>query len=196
MDSRRIAFCVQLAAGKSAQVSARTAGYSESYAISKAYQLARDPDVMEMVHELRERAKPELALEAAAVVNEIGAIALVNPIDYLIKETRDGVDCYRWKKPEELSPMQRAAVKSVRLKDNMIEKDDGVTIRKMLVSQEYSYTLHGKAQALEMLGKHFGIFTEDSGPGVVTDEFTHMPHEKMVQAMNFLKDLRQEEAEE
>lgn len=196
MDGRRLAFCAGVAKGLSPRDAAREAGYSESFSNTKAYMLENDPAIADMIETMRKKVVEVIALGAAEVINEIGAIAVANPVDFLAPDVVDGQEVFRWKRPDELTPVQKAAVKSVRLITKTENQKDGSGQSiKVVVGQEYVYHLHDKVKSLEMLGKYFKIFDSEPGKEAVED-FSGMSHEKMVEAWKFVKRLQHTGSEE
>ena len=151
MNGRELAFCAHYAVSRSAKQAALAAGYSPTYAKNAALNLLPRQHIQEQLNYLSERQNETVALDAAVVINEFGAIAMTRP-DELLK-VEDGV--WITKAPDELSERQRAAVKKIskRWVPTGETDENGVAIRR----QEFSYEMHDKLAALYKLGDHFGI---------------------------------------
>jgi hypothetical protein len=200
-SARRLRFAAEIAKGNPVIRAARTAGYSESFANTKAYKLARQPDFVELVEDLRVRALEALVLDVGVVVNQIGAISTTNPTDLLMPEPVESMHgkkkiAYRWKSPDELTPMQRAAVRTIEVVNvyqDVLGEDKKTVVGRELVAQHYHYTFHDKVKALEMLGRHFGAFLDGEPPPVPPggeEDYSDVPHEQMVEAVKFLQALK------
>lgn len=160
MTPRQYEFCRFLAQGMSAQQAAKDAGYSDQYAKSKSGALSKKEDIITEVHRLRQRLNERADRSATDVVNEYARIAFVDRVDFL-KEDPHKPGEYIYKAPHELTEEQRAIVEKVTTRTcdiTLINPDTGEV--QSLVRQEYSYVLSDKANALQQMGRHFGIFDD------------------------------------
>ncbi len=92
--------------------------------------------------------------------------------------------------------MEKAAIKSVEVFDLYEERtDDNGNVVKVLVRQEYRYTLHDKMKALDSLGRHFNIYEEADAAANKSrlPDFSNMPHDKMMALMNYMQKLQSDE---
>lgn len=139
------------------------AGYSESTARDGSIDILKRPHIQRTIERLKEQSLERSALDGAEVVNQIGAIALAEPTDYLklIEDEELGGDRWTGKSPDELTARQKAAVKTIQVRDVFV----GTGANRRWVRQEYKYTLHDKSFALQLLGKHFDIFGDRLPPG-------------------------------
>ena len=147
-------FCRHYAKNPSAPKAALAAGYSGTYANSKAGKLLENEDVISEIQRLRSRMNERAEKSATDVVNEYSKIAFVDRTSFLKDDPwHEGRVMY--KSPDELTAEQKSIVERVALV-NRKHKIDGEDRWR----QEYTYTLSDKANALQQMGRHFGIFDD------------------------------------
>jgi phage terminase small subunit len=138
--------------------SALDAGYSDSFARKRGKWLLEQPEVVAEIQRLRNRMNERAEKSATDVVNEYARIAFTDRVDFLKPDPlREGMFIY--KSPDELNDDQRAIVEKVNMRgaEVTVISDDGV---QTVFRQEYSYVLSDKANALQQMGRHFGIFDD------------------------------------
>jgi phage terminase small subunit len=151
MNPKQQMFARSYAKSQNVMQSAIEAGYSKSYANSRAKYLLDRPDVIAEIKRLRTRINQQADKSATDVVNEYAKVAFIDRTDFL-KDDPDNPGKYIFKAPHELTKEQKDIVESVHV--NNVYKDG------RLVSQTYNYTLMDKATALNQMGRHFGIFDD------------------------------------
>lgn len=124
------------------------AGYSPSYARGHAYRLIKSGQVAAYLAERQEEARKRLELTQDRVLCELAAVAFANATDFA--EIADGQ--LRVKSSDEIAPEKAAAITAV---------EQGVKGVKL--------KLGDKLRALELLGRHLGVFEE------VTEEEAGQP---------------------
>lgn len=138
--------------------SALAAGYSENYARTKAKVLLGNEEIVAEIQRLRNKLNERADKSATDVVNEYARIAFTDRTSFL-KPDEHFPGCYVYKSPEELTEDQRALVEKVttqwHTRTRVIEGEKIVVER-----QEYNYVLSDKANALQQMGRHFGIFDD------------------------------------
>lgn len=128
-----------------ATAAARRAGYSEKTAEAIGYENLRKPQIMAAIQERQGELQGKLEITRETVLQELAAVAFANGTDFvtinrggnLVVKATDQV-------PKEKLP----AVAGIKYAANGL----GVEIK-----------LHDKVRALELLGKHLGIFDAKSG---------------------------------
>lgn len=180
MNGRELAFCAHYAVNRSAREAAMAAGYSATYARNANNFLLRKPHIQEQLNFLAERANQQVALDAAMVLNNLGAVAITRP-DELIKQGEDGI----WvnKSPEELSPRQLAAIKKIHHRAVW----EGQGNQRQFMGTEWSYELHDKMAALFKLGDHFGVGDTDSKSASRGNPFEEMEQEELDAISNLME---------
>lgn len=173
MNRRELAFCAAYAETLNVTESARLAGFASPR--SNGYLIRKRPHVQEMIERLLNRMEEAIALDAAQVVNQFGAIALTRPDEFLAQRD-DGF--FYWKNPAELTERQLSAVSKIHVTDHLSQPDEEG--HRQVDGQAYRYEFHDKAFALLQLGKHFDVFnetkTDDSGK---LNRFRNLPADQL-----------------
>jgi phage terminase small subunit len=136
------------------------AGYSPSSAAEIGYENLRKPQIARAISEAFKARGERTRVSQDQVVREIAKSGFATILD-VAEWTTDGV---RFKGSDEIPPEAAGAIKSVKSVTTTLE--DG-TIR---VTREI--VLHDKIRALELLGRHLGIFTDKVQMVPPTDGFT------------------------
>jgi len=119
---------------------------------SHATDFFQKPKIAELVARLSERGLQEINVTPNKVIRELAAVAFASPLD-LIETDRHGI--LRLKPLEQLTTEQRLAVRKLKLRTRTRTIDDGTE-----TIQETEIELHGKIQALELLGRNLGMFSQ------------------------------------
>ena len=168
MNGRELAFCAHYAIHRNAEQAALAAGYAPRHARKHSYEILKRPHIQEQLNHLADRAQELLALDKAVVLNDLGAIALTRPIEFL---TTDEQGHWTGKRPEELTQRQMAAVRDIDVRD---VKDDAGKV----IGQRFRYRLKDAQGALYRLGDHFGIGDVEH-PGGDQNPFEDMPQDQL-----------------
>lgn len=126
-----------------ATAAAKRAGYSEKTAKSQGQRLLTKADIQAAIQKRQEKLRGKLEITQEMVLSELAAIAFANGTDFA-QITRTGM--VRLTPTEELPEDKRKAVASIK------EGQYGTEIK-----------THDKVRALEMLGKHLGLFDSKTG---------------------------------
>jgi phage terminase small subunit len=155
MNPKQREFARLYALEPNAKKAALAAGYSASYANTNGVQrLLQNEEVVAEIQRLRQRMNERAEKSSTDVVNEYAKIAFTDRVDFLKEDPlRPGFFIY--KSPDELNEEQRAVVERVSMTTEELKIDD-VKHRR----QRYTYTLADKANALQQMGRHFGIFDD------------------------------------
>ena len=143
-------FCQEYLVDLNGTQAAIRAGYSPFCAGEQAARLLTNVSIRARIDELMAARSMRTEITAAVVIRELARVALVNPLD-VISATDATVR-------EDASIDQTAAIQSVKVK--IVDGD--------ISSIEREVKLHDKVRALELLGKHLGMYTDKkelSGPG-------------------------------
>lgn len=121
-----------------ATAAAKRAGYSEKTAYSMGQRLLKNVEVQTAIQKGIEKRQARTEITQDRVLQELAAIAFANGIDYaqIVSGTATLYDT------EKLTDRQKAAIISIK------QTKDGVEIK-----------LGSKLKALELLGKHLGMFS-------------------------------------
>lgn len=134
------------------------AGYSAKTAYSIGWELLRKPEIEQAIHAAMEERAKRTQITADRVLYELARIAYANMGEYI--ETQEDGSAYV--DLSHLSADQAAAIQEI-VTDTYMDGsgDDAVPVKKV------KFKLHPRTRALELLGKHRGLFTdkhEVSGP--------------------------------
>ena len=123
------------------------AGYSPRSAESQACRLMKKPAVKDAIDiAMAERSK-RTGITADRVLMELAKIGFVNPGDFM------NLDTGAVKK--DASPYDTAAISSIKIKKSESFGETGSS-----TSEERSIGFHNKTKALELMGKHVGLFDD------------------------------------
>ena len=139
----------------SAIEAARGAGYSEKYCTGMAHVILKKEDE---IKRLRARLNQTADKSATDVVNEYAKIAFTDRTSFL-KEDPYYPGEFVYKSPDELTPEQRHIVEKVTYKTHEITVITNGQVEKLWI-KNYDYVLAEKANALQQMGRHFGIFDD------------------------------------
>lgn len=134
------------------QEALRHAGYSESYVKARGYKVFDRQDVKQAIEDVRARIREERKPTVDKIIDEMAKIATADPTDIvkIANESRviDGetveYQTVTVKNTDELTPDQRAAIKSIK------------QTRYGIVIEFYS-----KTEMLTKLGEYLGIFKQN-----------------------------------
>lgn len=158
MTPKQREFCRHYVKLGSAEKAALAAGYAEKYARAKSHKILEAPDVIDEIKRLRARLNEQADKSATDVVNEYSKIAFADRVDFL-KEDPDRPGEFIYKSPDELTADQRSIVEKVTYTSvEIVVIEDGEP--QNVWRKHYNYVLADKANALQQMGRHFGIFDD------------------------------------
>lgn len=152
LTAKQELFCKEYIIDLNATRAARAAGYSEKTAKEIGFENLTKLHIQEYIQELMKDREERIKITGDMVIQELAKIALIQESDFY---NSDG----SVKMPHELTDDQRSALKSYSVKSIKIGKDEYEDVP--------VFVAHDKMKGLELLGKHFGLFTdkvEHSGP--------------------------------
>ena len=148
-------FCENYIINFNATEAAKKAGFSEKTARSQASRLLSRVDIQEYISELVQKRSKRAKVSADDVINELAAIAFCDTSEFYCDITGELLQ------PHELEGNARKAVNSFKsLKTQKFSKDGEQKGRTVETIDEYKR--HDKMKALELLGKHLGIYELDN----------------------------------
>ena len=122
-----------------ATAAAKRAGYSEKSASRIAIELLNKTHVSAAIQERRAKLRGKLEISQEAVLQELASIAFANGTDFV---TVTGAGLLSVKPTSEVAKNKLPAIAGIKYSAQM-----GIEIK-----------LHDKVRALELLGKHLGVF--------------------------------------
>lgn len=145
LTDRQKAFCEHYVRVLNRTKAARLAGYSEKNANVEGHQLMKHPGCMAYIKELQDEWKEKLGISTEKILRELSYIAFAD-----MKQFCNWNDQGAFMLPsDQLKKRQTSAIAEVR---NSVIDENG--------NGEVKIKLHSKEKALELLGKHLGIFNE------------------------------------
>jgi len=164
MTPRQRQFALSYVKSENVSKAAVEAGYSKQYAKGNAGKLLNKADVIAEIKRLRERMNQQADKSATDVVNEYSKIAFADRTSFL-KEDPDFPGHRVYKSPDELTQEQRDIVESVTPTWYTRKRNiNGQVVE--VHRQEFRYVIADKANALQQMGRHFGIFDDKLRIGV------------------------------
>lgn len=134
-------FCLEYLTDLNATQAAIRAGYSENTANEQGSRMLAKVNVQRRIAELQAERAERLQIQQDDILRELASIAFASPAHYMDVVQIDGTSRILVKPTAEWTEQQKAAVTSIKNTPN------GVEIR-----------LSDKVKALELLGKHLGMF--------------------------------------
>ena len=149
MNQKQKAFATEYVLDYNATQAAIRAGYSEKAAYNQGNRLMKNDEVQAMIGELEAASSERTAITKDMVIKELARIAFVDPRNLFDEGGRP-------KDIRFLDPDTAAALSSV----DIYEEFDYNGDEKELMGYTKKYKWADKLRALEMLGKHLGMFTD------------------------------------
>ena len=149
MNQKQKAFATEYVIDYNATQAAIRAGYSKKTAYSMGQRLLKNVEVKKMIQELEEAASERTSITKDMVLKELAKIAFVDPRKLVDEEGR-------LKDIRFLDPDTATALSSVDIYEEFNYNGD----EKELMGYTKKYKWFDKLRALEMLGKHLGMFTD------------------------------------
>lgn len=149
------------------------AGYSEKTAKEMAHENLTKPHIRNAISEKRKALSEKTGVTAERVINELALVAFANMHDYMDIDEK-GLPVIDW---ATLTRKQAAA---------MSEVTTEVTASG---AQKTKFKLHSKMNALDLLGKHFGLFItkfEHTGPDGGPMETTYVSEKELARLTAYL----------
>jgi phage terminase small subunit len=158
MTPKQLNFANNYAADPNAYQAAIDAGYSLHYAKTATLRLLKNEEVQSQIQRMRERLNQQADKSATDVVNEYAKIAFADRYEFL-KDDPDFPGMMINKSPDELTPEQRALCTEIKPQYHTRKRTiEGEKIE--VHRQEWHYRFSDKENALQQLGRHFGIFDD------------------------------------
>ena len=119
------------------------AGYSPETAYSIGSENLKKPEIRACIEKAMAERSKRTGINQDRIIMELAKIGLLNP--------KDLVDFYEATVKEEAAEEDLAAIASVRVKRFPTKDGEGI---------EREIKMHDKTKALELLGRHFGMFKD------------------------------------
>jgi hypothetical protein len=132
----------------------------------------------------------EFEVTIEKLVREAASIALADRTTYYMQTSIEGMPKFVGKPPDELTPIQRLAVKS--WTETQVLTDDGPLI-------SYEYVLHDREHARQFLGKHLGMLSETLLVDMISRrqaaeslDLSHLPTEQLDKIQGQLEEIQEQ----
>lgn len=163
MKARQTLFCQAYVLCLDAQKAARDAGYSPKRAKQTGYDLLQLDEIQTEIAHLRAIRDANFGMKAADVLREIADIAMTDIGDVLTwgMEEVEGENEGLATLPDGKALMRPVIkpVRSLSLTDSQRRAIKSISVSKKGV---FKIELHDRLKALELLGRHYGLFEKDN----------------------------------
>jgi phage terminase small subunit len=152
-------FCVYYVLENIGSHAALAAGYSEGSQHSMAANWLRDRRAIALIRELRSLLPELRPIDPEAVRHRFGQLAMTDVADMLVPDERHpdaDPPIYRFKRPEELTPGERALIQDVYVTDH-VQKDEYGNVQ---TYQTFRYKLLSNKDSLDSLARTHGMFRD------------------------------------
>jgi phage terminase small subunit len=153
LNTKQSAFCDEYIVDFNGAAAAERAGYKKNRARITASELLVNPKIAARIKELIDVRKEKMDVSADQVINELKAIAFARTTDYVkVKE----ITVQEGRKRRKI----RAAF--VELTSDVPEEKQKAISEIKQTKDGISLKSHDKVKALELIGRHLGIFEKDN----------------------------------
>lgn len=170
LNARQEAFCREYVIRKDAKASATAAGYAKNRAKQTGFELLQYDHINYEIARLQTIRDAEFGIEAADVVREIAAIAMIDIgrlLTWGMEEVKD--EDGNTVRPTNGKPVMRPFCRPV--SSHQMTEHERRAIKSISMSRNgtFKIELHDKLKAFELLARHMGIFetsnrTNTDGP--------------------------------
>lgn len=156
LNARQLLFCTEYVKHLNASKAAVDAGYSEKTADQTASRLLRNVKISKYVSSIKGKQLNNNLVTAEKIIKELATLGFASIKDFLNIDVDGNVTI------KELAEMTNAgAIKSIKVQRLTNDGMDYGSITEI--------RFHDKIKALELLGKHLAIFTDNQGNGDTTN---------------------------
>ena len=149
-------FCQEYIIDLNGAKAAERSGYSKKTARTQANQLLTKLDISKRVAELKKERSERTEITQDMVIRELAICGFSDLKDYI--EVIEDTGVIRAKSFEEMPEGKSRALQSI--KEDRVIKEDAKG-EQITVYDKINFKLYNKIQALELIGKHLGMFTEN-----------------------------------
>ena len=149
-------FCQEYIIDLNATEAAKRAKYSKKTARVQASQLLTILNIQKRIAELKKERSERTKITQDMVITELAICGFSDLKDYI--EVIEDTGVIRAKSFEEMPEGKSRALQSI--KEDRVIKEDAKG-EQVTVYDKINFKLYNKIQALELIGKHLGMFTEN-----------------------------------
>jgi phage terminase small subunit len=151
LTPRQRRFCEEYLVDLNASAAARRAGYSVTTAYSIGQENLKKPEIATEIQRRMEARSKRTEITADQVVTELGKIAFANMLNYItIQDDGTAVVDFSMVDRDQGAVMREVTIETYAESRG----DDAQTVKRI------KFALYDKKGALELLGRHFGLFTD------------------------------------
>jgi phage terminase small subunit len=154
MNEKQARFVREFLIDLCATQAAVRAGYSRKTATEIGYELLRKPDIQLAINEAKAERAARLQVDQDAVVRRLAAVAFADLGDFASWDAEGNLTVTA---SEDLDPEKRQAIRDVAVTTTSRHGRD-----ETVVTVKTALRLHDSLRALEMLGRHLGMFMDRS----------------------------------
>lgn len=190
LNERRKRFCDEYLVDLNATKAAIRAGYSEKWAHTNANKLLQNTELQEYIEERKSDRVKRTEITQDMVLRELAIIAFSNAADYaaviereVMHETKDGemIPVH----DRDGNPVKYKTVEPV-LTENLTDDQRRALAVIKRGRDGFEVKPYDKVRALELLGKHLGMFTEKVNlSGQVNNPFEGLSTEELKKLVNY-----------
>jgi len=169
-------FCQEFIIDLNRTKAAERAKYSKKTARSIGQRLLTNVDIQERIQELQKERSERTEITQDMVIRELAIVGFSDLANYI--EIVEDTGAIRAKSFEEMPEGKSRALQSI--KEDRVIKEDAKG-EQVTVYDKISFKLHDKLKALELLGKHLGMFVEKFDVG---DELKKLLIERVITKEN------------
>jgi phage terminase small subunit len=151
-------FCQEYIIDLNATQAAIRTGYSKKTAYSQGQRLLKNVEIKTRIQQLKDERAKRTGITSDRVLKEIGFIGFSRISDFVEFQEEGGI---RVKRFDEMPKDSSSAIKDVKQDRNIRETSKG---NQTVIQERISCILHDKIKALELLGRHLGLFEKRSLP--------------------------------
>lgn len=172
LNDRQKRFCDEYLVDLNATQAAIRAGYTAKYANTNAFKLLQNTAIKEYIQQRQTERAERTEITQDMVLRELAIIAFSNAADYASVIEKEGTD-------EDGNPVKYRTVEPVLTGDLSDNQKKALAVIKK-GRDGFEIKPYDKVRALELLGKHLGMFTEKVDlTGQVNNPFAGMSTEDL-----------------
>jgi len=156
MEAKQKRFVEEYLIDLNATQAAIRAGYSKKTAKEQGCQLLTKLNIQQAIQKAMERRSKRTEITQDRILKELAMIAFSDIKNYLDIEENTGVIIA--KSFKDMPEGESRVIKAIKENRAIKENADGT---KITVYDKVTFELHDKMKALELLGKHLGMFVEE-----------------------------------
>ena len=161
-------------------------GYSPKTAYSQGSRLLKSVDIHAAIRKLQRKLEVKVNVDAEMVIHELALLALSDIKDYVTIDDNTGVIIA--KAFSQMPAGASRAIEAIKEDRAIAENADG---SKAVVYDKVTFKLHSKIKALELLGRHLDLFSDDNKRTLILEDQLSM--QELKKSLNKFNSDKKEE---